>query len=185
MSVSGHKFGAMKGVGFLYIKEGLLLPSFIHGGEQELGRKAGTENILGIASLAEAVKVNAKHFDEWRNHTRDMTYLLRSRILAEIPGTHLNGPEFARSSNNVNISFDGVRGEELMILLDTMHIQCSTGSACNSSSGEPSHVLKAIGLSDDRANYSLRFSLSHDITKDQIDYVVSRLKDCVSLLRGN
>lgn len=185
MSVSGHKFGAMKGVGFLYIKEGVLLPSFIHGGDQELGRRAGTSNTIGIVSLAEAVKVNAEHFDEWSRNTRDLTYYLRSRILAEIPGTTLNGPEFARSSNNVNISFHGVRGETLMILLDSAHIQCSTGSACNSSSAVPSYVLKAIGLSDDKANSSIRFSLSHENTKEQIDYVVDRLKDCVELLRGN
>ena len=183
MSVSAHKFGGPKGVGFLYLKEGLLLPSYIHG-TQELGRRGGTTNNLGILAMAKAVEVNAQNMAQWNEKTKRLAYYLRGRILEEIPGTRLNGPEFSRAYNNVNISFAGCRGEELEILLDIARIQCSTGSACNSTSKMPSAVLKAIGLTDDDANASLRFSLSHENTKEEMDYVVERLKELVKRIRG-
>jgi cysteine desulfurase len=110
---------------------------------------------------------------------------MRNRILTEIPDTKLNGPEFPRAYNNVNICFGGnLRGEELMILLDIAHVQCSTGSACNTFSGSPSYVLQAIGLNNDQANSSLRFSLSHENTKAEIDYAVDRLKELVERIRS-
>lgn len=184
MSVSAHKFGGPKGIGFLYVRNGIDIPPYIHGGHQEGGRRAGTTNTLGILGMSEAVKQWAENGDIWNKQISNLSMELRERLLTEIPGVSLNGPEFPRAKNNTNVSFDGVRGEELQVLLDIAHICVSTGSACNSSDHSPSHVLKAIGLSDEQADSSIRFSLSHTNTLEEIDYTVDKVKFYVDQLRS-
>lgn len=181
-SASGHKIGAPKGVGLLYRKVGTPLLPLIHGTQQD-GLRGGTSNVLFATALAEAVKYHAEHMTEANNHILDVSDHMKRRILAEIPDAKLNGHPLIRLVNNLNFSIPDIRGEEALILLDMQNVQVSTGSACNSSSGEPSHVLKAIGLSDDLAEASLRISLSEDISLEDADFAVDRLKDIVKILR--
>jgi len=147
-SASGHKIGAPKGIGLLYHRIGTPLLPLIHG-TQEGGLRGGTQNMLGIVGLSEAVKYHANHMLSANNHILDVSDHMKRRILAEIPGARLNGHPLIRLANNLNFSIPDIRGEEAMILLDMQNVQVSTGSACNSSSGEPSHVLTAIGLNSD------------------------------------
>lgn len=185
MSMSAHKIGGPKGVGFLYVKGGVLLPSFMHGGGQERGRRASTENILGIIGMTEAIVQATEHLYEWNNYVWDLTSHMKQRILDEISGVKYNGHPTFRLPGILNFSFDGIRGEELMILLDSYGICVSTGSACNSSSNEPSHVLLAMGLSEEQANSSVRFSLSQNNTMEEVDFTVDRLKKLVEFMRSN
>lgn len=184
MSVSGHKFGALKGIGFLYVKDGIDILPFIHGGHQENGRRAGTTNLQGILSMSVAIEQWSQFGDEWNTYVRELSRYLRGCLLAEIPGVRLNGPEFPRADNNTNVSIDGIRGEELAVLLDIFGICVSTGSACNSADLSPSRVLRAIGLTDEEANSSIRITLSHENTMKEIDFVIDRMKDAVRQLRG-
>ena len=183
LSVSAHKIGGPKGIGALYVKEGIDIPPLITG-TQEMGLRGGTENILGIVGFGEAAYIASRKMSDWNQHISELAYHFVMRVTNEIPDCRLNGHPGIRLVNNVNISFDGIRGEELMILLDMFGICVSTGSACNSSSGEPSHVLKAIGLSDDEANSSIRFSFSHENTMEEIDFTIERLKELVERLRN-
>ena len=182
LSISAHKIGGPKGVGALYVKNGIDIPPLITG-TQENGHRGGTENLLGIIGFGEASYVSNKNMKNWNKYISDLSYHFTNRVLNEIPNCHLNGHPSIRLVNNVNIAFDGIRGEELLILLDIFGICVSTGSACNSSSGEPSHVLKAIGLSDGEANSSIRFTFSHENTMEEIDFTVDRLKELVERLR--
>lgn len=181
-SASGHKIGAPKGIGLLYHRIGTPLLPLIHG-TQEGGLRGGTQNMLGIVGLSEAVKYHANHMLSANNHILDVSDHMKRRILAEIPGARLNGHPLIRLANNLNFSIPDIRGEEAMILLDMQNVQVSTGSACNSSSGEPSHVLTAIGLNSDQANSSIRISLNEDINLEDADYAVDKLKDVVKILR--
>lgn len=185
MSMSAHKIGGPKGVGFLYVKDGTLLPSFVHGGGQERGRRASTENILGIVGMIEAILQSTEHLYEWNNYVYDLTSHMKQRILDEISGVKYNGHSTLRLPGILNFSFDGIRGEELMILLDSYGICVSTGSACNSSSNEPSHVLLAMGLDETQANASVRFSLSQNNTMEEVDFTVDRLIKLVEFMRSN
>jgi cysteine desulfurase len=179
LSASAHKIGGSKGTGLLYRKLGVDLPPFIYGGGQEMGMRSGTENVPGIAGFAAAFedREDAAAVTELRNHMTD-------RLLGEIPGCILNGRREGRIPGTINVSIEGVTGESVLMRLSSLGICASTGSACTSQSGEPSHVLKAMGFDDRRCNSSLRFSLSSENTKAEIDETVDALKDIVEDFRG-
>lgn len=185
MSFSGHKIGAPKGIGCLYVKDGLDIPSYIHGGGQEQGRRASTENILGIVGFGKAAEMYDKYMYDWYEKVCELSVYMNERILNSIPDSHLNGdPATLRMWNILNFSFDNIKGEELLTLLELYGICISTGSACNSSSGEPSHVLLALGCTENQANSSIRISISHQNTVEEIDFAVDRIKECVERLRN-
>ena len=184
LSASGHKFNGPKGIGFLYIKKGLKLKSFIHGGQQERGRRAGTENVPGIVGVAKACEIAMAEMEERMKKETELRDYLIERILKEIPYTRLNGHSKKRLPNNVNISFQFVEGESILIMLDMAGICASSGSACTSGSVDPSHVLLAIGLPHEIAHGSLRMTLGADTTKEDIDYTVDQLKEIVAHLRS-
>ena len=183
ISVSGHKFGGPKGIGFLYIRKGLKLRSFIHGGAQERKRRAGTENITGIVGIAKAVEIAFATMDERIKHETEVRDYAIKRILAEVPYCRLNGDAQKRVPNNINISFQFIEGESLLIMLDMAGICASSGSACTSGSLDPSHVLLAIGLPHEIAHGSLRMTIGEETTKEDMDYVVDNIKEIVTKLR--
>ena len=183
LSASGHKFGGPKGIGFLYIRKGLKLRSFIHGGAQERKRRAGTENITGIVGIAKAVEIAFATMDERIKHETEVRDYAIKRILAEVPYCRLNGDAQKRVPNNINISFQFIEGESLLIMLDMAGICASSGSACTSGSLDPSHVLLAIGLPHEIAHGSLRMTIGEETTKEDMDYVVDNIKEIVTKLR--
>ena len=183
LSASGHKLNGPKGIGFLYIRKGLKLRSFVHGGAQERKRRAGTENITGIVGLAKAVEIAFATMDERiKKETEVRDYAIK-RILAEVPYCRLNGDAQKRVPNNINISFQFIEGESLLIMLDMAGICASSGSACTSGSLDPSHVLLAIGLPHEIAHGSLRMTIGEETTKEDMDYVVDNIKEIVTKLR--
>ena len=184
LSASGHKFNGPKGIGFLYIKKGLKLKSFIHGGQQERGRRAGTENVPGIVGIAKACEIAMAEMEERMKKETELRDYLIERILKEIPYTRLNGHSKKRLPNNVNISFQFVEGESILIMLDMAGICASIGSACTSGSVDPSHVLLAIGLPHEIAHGSLRLTLGYENTKEEMDMVVDNLKRIITNLRN-
>jgi len=184
LSASGHKLNGPKGIGFLYIRTGLKLRSFVHGGAQERSRRAGTENVTGIVGLTKAVEIA---FDTMEERTRKecaMRDHLIDRILAEVPYARLNGHRTKRLPNNVNISFQFIEGESLLIMLDMAGICASSGSACTSGSLDPSHVLLAIGLPHEIAHGSLRMTIGDENTMEEMDYVIEHIKEIVTKLRA-
>ena len=183
LSVSGHKVGGPKGIGFLYIRKGLKLRSFIHGGAQERKRRAGTENITGIVGIAKAVEIAFATMNERIKHETEVRDYAIKRILAEVPYCRLNGDAQKRVPNNINISFQFIEGESLLIMLDMAGICASSGSACTSGSLDPSHVLLAIGLPHEIAHGSLRMTIGEETTKEDMDYVVDNIKEIVTKLR--
>lgn len=183
LSASGHKLNGPKGIGFLYIRKGLKLRSFVHGGAQERSRRAGTENVTGIVGLGKAVEIAFATMEERTAKETAMRDHLIDRILAEIPYARLNGDRTNRLPNNVNISFQFIEGESLLIMLDMKGICASSGSACTSGSLDPSHVLLAIGLPHEIAHGSLRMTLGDENTMEEMDYVVDELKAIVQRLR--
>lgn len=184
LSASGHKFNGPKGIGFLYIRKGLKLKSFIHGGQQERGRRAGTENVPGIVGVAKACEIAMTEMEERMKKETELRDYLIERILKEIPYTRLNGHSRKRLPNNVNISFQFVEGESILIMLDMAGICASSGSACTSGSVDPSHVLLAIGLPHEIAHGSLRLTLGYENTKEEMDTVVDNLKRIITNLRN-
>lgn len=184
LSASGHKFNGPKGTGFLYISSRARIRSFIHGGQQERGRRAGTENVPGIVGLAAAAKRAMELMEEKATKERELRDYLISRIEAQIPGAVLNGHRTKRLSNNVNISIEGMEGESMLIMLDMAGICVSSGSACTSGSVDPSHVLLALGASRERARGALRMTLSEENTKEEMDTVTEELKRIVERVRG-
>lgn len=183
LSASGHKLNGPKGIGFLYIRKGVKIRSFIHGGAQERRRRAGTENVPGIIGLGTAAKRAARTMEERAERESALRDYLISRVMAEIPHTKLNGHATKRLPNNANFSFRFVEGEALLLNLDMKGICASSGSACTSGSLDPSHVLLAIGLPHEIAHGSLRLTLGEDTVKEEIDYVVDALKEIVKRLR--
>ena len=183
LSASGHKLNGPKGIGFLYIRKGVKIRSFVHGGAQERKRRAGTENVPGIIGLGTAVERAVRTMKERTEKEVELRDYLISRVMNEIPYTKLNGHPTKRLPNNANFSFRFVEGESLLIMLDMKGICGSSGSACTSGSLDPSHVLLAIGLPHEIAHGSLRLTLNEEITKDDIDYVVDNLKEIVHHLR--
>ena len=183
LSASGHKFHGPKGVGFLYAKKGIRLVNLIEGGAQEKGKRAGTENVPGIASMATALKEAVAGLDEYKAKLTPV----RDKIikgLSEIPHSAVNGDLEHRVPSNINFCFEGIEGESLLLLLDDKGIAASSGSACTSGSLDPSHVLLAIGRVHDVAHGSLRLSLGEDITDEDADYIISSVKEVVEYLRG-
>lgn len=184
LSASGHKLNGPKGIGFLYIRKGVKIRSFVHGGAQERKRRAGTENVPGIVGLGTAVKRAAASMKERMEQESGLRDYLIDRVIAEIPHCRLNGHRTERLPNNANFSFRFVEGESLLIMLDGKGICGSSGSACTSGSLDPSHVLLAIGLPHETAHGSLRLTLGEETTKEEIDYVVESLKEIVGTLRN-
>ena len=183
LSASAHKFHGPKGVGFLYARKGIALTNLIEGGAQEKGKRAGTENVPGIMSMAAALTEAADHMEENTEHQK----VLRDRLirgLLEIPHSALNGDAHKRLPGNANFCFEGIEGESLLLLLDDKGISASSGSACTSGSLDPSHVLLAIGRVHDVAHGSLRLSLGEDITEEEVDYIIKSVKEVVEYLRS-
>lgn len=184
LSSSAHKLHGPKGIGFLYIRKGVKIRSFVHGGAQERKRRAGTENVPGIVGFAKAAKIAQETMEERRAKEIELRDYLIDRIMAEIPYTKLNGHRTNRLPNNANFSFQFIEGESMLILLDDKGICASSGSACTSGSLDPSHVLLAIGLPHEIAHGSLRLTLSEETTKEDIDFTVDQLKAIVERLRS-
>ena len=179
LSASGHKLNGPKGIGFLYIRKGVKIRSFVHGGAQERKRRAGTENVPGIVGLGAATKRAITSMQERTAKEIELRDYLIDRVLKEIPYTRLNGHRTNRLPNNANFSFQFIEGESMLIMLDMDGICGSSGSACTSGSLDPSHVLLAIGLPHEIAHGSLRLTLSEEITKEDIDFVVEKLKSII------
>lgn len=183
LSSSGHKLNGPKGIGFLYIRKGVKIRSFLHGGAQERKRRAGTENVPGIVGFGKAVELALATMKERTDNERKLRDHLMERVLKEIPFTRVNGDRTNRLPNNVNLCFQFVEGESLLIMLDMKGICGSSGSACTSGSLDPSHVLLAIGLPHEIAHGSLRLTLGADTTLEDIDYTVDAIKEIVTQLR--
>lgn len=184
LSASAHKLHGPKGIGFLYLRNGIKMGALIHGGAQERSRRAGTHNVSGIAGFAEATRLAMANMEANAKKETEIRDYLISRIENEIPYVKVNGHREKRLPNNVNVCFRFIEGESLLILLDQKGICASSGSACTSGSLDPSHVLLAIGLIHEIAHGSLRLSLSEETTKEEADYVVDNLKTIVEKLRS-
>lgn len=184
LSSSGHKLNGPKGIGFLYIRKGVKIRSFVHGGAQERKRRAGTENVPGIVGYAKAVEEAFATMQERTAKEAELRDYLIDRVLQEIPYTRLNGHRTNRLPNNANFSFQFIEGESLLIMLDMEGICGSSGSACTSGSLDPSHVLLAIGLPHEIAHGSLRLTLGADTTKEDLDFVVEKISGIVERLRS-
>ena len=183
LSASGHKLNGPKGIGFLYIRKGVKIRSFVHGGAQERSRRAGTENIPGIVGLGAAVERALRIMDSKTQREIELRDYLIGRLENEIPHCWLNGHRTKRLPNNINFSFLFIEGESMLIMLDMKGICASSGSACTSGSLDPSHVLLAIGLKHEEAHGSLRLTLSEDSTKEEMDIVAEEVKTIVQRLR--
>lgn len=185
LSASGHKFGSPKGIGFLYVKKnGPELDRLICGGKQEFGKRPGTENVLGIISMAAALEDTVQHMDERNKHIKYLRDKLLERLL-RVSGAHLNGSLKNRVPGNINIRFDGVSGSRLVTLCSMYGIYISSGSACNEGISTPSHVLKAIGLSDEEALSSVRITIGHTNTEEEIDIAANIITKLVERIRSN
>lgn len=184
MSASGHKIYGPKGIGMLYIRTGVKIRSFVHGGAQERKRRAGTENVPGIVGFGKAAELAMETMEERATYESELRDYLMERVMAEVPYTRVNGHRTNRLPNNANFSFQFVEGESLLILLDSKGICGSSGSACTSGSLDPSHVLLAIGLPHEIAHGSLRLTLSEENTKEDMDQVVDAIKAILERLRG-
>ncbi|MBQ8304938.1 MAG: cysteine desulfurase NifS [Blautia sp.] len=184
LSSSGHKINGPKGIGFLYIRKGVKIRSFVHGGAQERKRRAGTENIPGIVGYGVAAQRAQETMEKRSAEEIRLRDHLIGRILKEIPYSRLNGDAVKRLPNNVNVSLQFIEGESMLLMLDRYGICASSGSACTSGSLDPSHVLMAIGLPHEIAHGSLRMTLSEETTLEEIDFVVDRLKEIVDRLRS-
>ncbi len=184
LSLSAHKFHGPKGVGMLYIRNGVRIDNLIHGGGQERGKRAATENLAGIAGLSKALEIAIENLDKNSEHCRKMRDRLIEGIRKNIPYCRLNGPENEnRMCNNVNFSFQYVEGESILMMLDMNGVAASSGSACASGSLDPSHVLMAIGLPHEIAHGSLRLSVGEETTEEEVDYVVKVLPGIIQRLR--
>ena len=183
LSASGHKLNGPKGIGFLYIRKGVKIRSFVHGGAQERSRRAGTENIPGIVGLGAAVERAMRIMDSKTRKEIELRDYLIGRLENEIPHCWLNGHRTKRLPNNINFSFLFIEGESMLIMLDMKGICASSGSACTSGSLDPSNVLLAIGLKHEEAHGSLRLTLSEDSTKEEMDIVAEEVKKIVQRLR--
>lgn len=184
LSASGHKINGPKGIGILYIRKGVKIRSFIHGGAQERSRRAGTHNVPGIVGMAKATELSTEKMEERNKYEIELRDYLIHRVLSEIPYSRLNGDRTRRLPNNANFCFRFIEGESMLILLDQNGIYGSSGSACTSGSLDPSHVLLAIGLPHEIAHGSLRLTISEETTKEDIDYTVDKLKEIIARLRS-
>ncbi len=183
LSASGHKIHGPKGIGIMYIRRGVKIGAFLHGGAQERRRRAGTHNVPGIVGMGKAVELAVANMDESAKNISGLRDYLIEKMMKEIPYCKLNGHRTNRLPNNANFSFSFIEGESLLIMLDQAGICGSSGSACTSGSLDPSHVLMAIGLPHEIAHGSLRLTLSDETTKEELDYTVDTLKGIVKRLR--
>ncbi|MBE6045830.1 MAG: cysteine desulfurase NifS [Clostridiales bacterium] len=185
ISMSAHKIYGPKGIGALYKRAGINIPSFVHGGAQEKKKRAGTENTAGIVGFGKAAELAKRDLYEHAAHSDKLRRMLWEKIEAEIPNITLNGPKdfTKRHPGNLNISFDFVEGESILLLLDANGISVSTGSACSSESLDTSHVLNALNVPPEKANGAVRFTVGDFTTEEDIDYVVEKLKEIVAKLR--
>ena len=184
LSSSAHKINGPKGIGCLYIRKGVKIRSFIHGGAQERKRRAGTENVPGIVGYGVAARMAAESMEERTKKEQELRDYFIRQVLEEVPYTRLNGDPVKRLPNNANFSFRFIEGESLLIMLDMKGIAGSSGSACTSGSLDPSHVLLAIGLPHETAHGSLRLTLGADTTKEDLDYTLEQIKEIVAKLRN-
>ena len=184
LSSSAHKINGPKGIGCLYIRKGVKIRSFIHGGAQERKRRAGTENVPGIVGYGVAARMAAETMEARTRKEQELRDYFIRRVLDEVPYTRLNGDPEKRLPNNANFSFRFIEGESLLIMLDMKGIAGSSGSACTSGSLDPSHVLLAIGLPHEIAHGSLRLTLGADTTKEDLDYTLEQIKEIVAKLRN-
>lgn len=182
LSLSGHKFNAPKGVGALYIRKGITIPNLIDGGQQERGKRAGTENIPAIVGMGYAIEVATRELDERMSRVRKMRDRLRDELMRRIPYAKLNTPENSLPGT-LNISFQYIEGESILLMLDMNGICASSGSACTSGSLDPSHVLLAIGLPHEIAHGSVRMSIDHNNTEEEIDHIIDTLPKIIQRLR--
>lgn len=183
LSASAHKFGGPKGIGFLYVKKGIEISPLIHGGKQEFGLRGGTENTLGILAMAAALKDAVNNIDEKTYHVKTLTDNLLS-VLFDIDGVYLNGSDVNRISGNINICIDGISGQDFVAMADEFGICCSTGSACQEGIAAPSNVLKAIGLTDEEAFSSVRLTIGHQSTVEDISYCCNIIPKIIERLRN-
>ena len=183
LSLSGHKIYGPKGIGVLYIRRGLRITNLIHGGAQERGRRAGTENVPAIVGIAKAMELAYTDFEAKNERIKGLRDKLMNGILESIPYSKLNGSSTNRLVNNVNIGFEFVEGESLLLLLDMNGVAASSGSACTSGSLDPSHVLLALGLPHEKAHGSLRLTLGEGTTEQEVDYVLEKLPAIVQRMR--
>ena len=183
LSASGHKFNGPKGVGILYIRKGVKIRSFIHGGAQERNRRAGTSNVPSIVGLGKAAQIAGENMAERVKQETEIRDHLIERVLSEIPYTRLNGHPTDRLPNNANFCFRFIEGESLLILLDQLGVCASSGSACTSGSLDPSHVLLALGLPHEIAHGSLRLTIDRENTEEQVDFILEKLPGLVQRLR--
>lgn len=183
LSLSGHKINAPKGIGALYVKDGIEFEKFMDGGHQERDKRAGTENVAEIVGLGKACEIAKNNLENHMEYLKDIRDYYINQIEEKISNVKLNGSRENRLPGNTNFSFEGVRGETLLLKLDEKGICASTGSACSSGSTEPSHVLTAIGLTNELANSSLRVTFGEENKKEDIDYLIENLKNIVSDLR--
>lgn len=184
LSASAHKLNGPKGIGMLYIKKGIKVRSYVHGGGQERQRRAGTENVPGIVGFGKAAEIALETMQERAENETKLRNLMIKRVLEEIPFVRVNGDKTRRLPNNVNFSFQFIEGESLLIMLDMNNICASSGSACTSGSLDPSHVLLAIGLPHEIAHGSLRLTVGYENTEEEINYTVDKIKEIVTKLRN-
>lgn len=183
MSMSGHKIYGPKGVGALYIRKGTKISNFIHGGAQEMKKRAGTENLAGIVGFGKAAELAKENLESHIDRVSELRDYFISEVTSKIPDTIVNGSMEHRHPGNANISFEYIEGESMLILLDMNGISVSTGSACSSKSLTPSHVLSAMGIPVERIHGTLRFTIGDPTTKEDIDYVIEKLVEIVQKLR--
>lgn len=183
MSMSAHKIYGPKGVGALYMRKGVRIPNYIHGGAQEMGKRAGTENLAGLVGFGKAAELAEKNLDKHIAHCSELRDYLVEEIMKKIPNVYFNGPKENRHPGNANLTFEYIEGESILLLLDSFGIAVSTGSACSSKSLEPSHVLSAIGVPDTMIHGTIRFTVGDFTTKEDIDYTVECIEKVVSRLR--
>lgn len=183
LSASGHKFHGPKGIGFLYAKDGVALPSFIHGGGQERGKRAGTENVAGIVGMAEALVLSTRRLRQSMRYVESLRDYFVARLMRECDGVRYNGHPSRRLPGNANISFTGVEASALLVLLEEEGIRASAGSACNTGETRVSHVLAAIDVPKEYAPGSIRFTLGAENTKEEIDRTIQAVKNDIALLR--
>ena len=184
LSASAHKFHGPKGVGFLYVREGVRLPSFMHGGGQERGKRAGTENVAGIVGMAKALEIAAKEVERKSKEIMNHRNYFIKRVMQEIPDCRLNGHSRKRLPGNANFSFKGISGTALLVLLEEEGIFASAGSACSAGSTSLSHVIKALEVPKEYAYGTIRFTLGRETTKEELDKTISVLKKSVQILRN-
>ncbi len=183
LSASAHKFHGPKGVGFLYVREPEKFAPMIYGGEQERGYRSGTENVAGIVGMGEAAKEAMEQMDNRMRKEQKLRNYLAERLMREIPYTRINGSTRHRLPGNLNLSFAGVEGAALVVLMDENQICISAGSACSASDTNPSHVLKALGQSDEEAYEAVRISLNFENTRDEIDFTIRKFQEIVIQMR--